>query len=83
MSVRENKLFDAFQSNVPCAYLLKTSENLWFSDGFRGYTNGRLTLNGLRNKKYKEKLHFKMLWKIATQENLLNSQENIMMESFL
>lgn len=24
MSVRENKLFDAFQSNVPCAYLLKT-----------------------------------------------------------
>ena len=38
--------FNAFQystaSNVPFLYPLKTSENLWFSDNFRGYKNGIL-----------------------------------------
>ena len=36
-----------FQVNVVFLYPLKTSENLWFSDVFRGYRKGTLTWNGL------------------------------------
>ena len=32
-----------FQVNVVFLYPLKTSENLWFSDVFRGYRKGTLT----------------------------------------
>ena len=39
--------FNPFQANVPCLYTLKTSQNLWFSDVFRGYGNGALAWNGL------------------------------------
>ena len=31
-----------FQANVLLLYPLKTSENLWFSDDFRGYRKGIL-----------------------------------------
>ena len=31
-----------FHTNVPFLYPLKTLENLWFSDVFRGYRNGTL-----------------------------------------
>ena len=31
-----------FSPNVPFLYHLKMSENLWFSDVFRGYRNGKL-----------------------------------------
>ena len=33
--------------NVPFLHPLKTSENLWFSDVFRGYRNRALGKNGL------------------------------------
>ena len=36
-----------FQPNVPFLNPLKTSENLWFSDIFRGYRNETLGENGL------------------------------------
>ena len=35
-------LINPFQANVPFLYPLKTSENLWFSDVFRGYRKGTL-----------------------------------------
>ena len=35
-------LINPFYANVPFLYPLKTSENLWFSDVFRGYRNGTL-----------------------------------------
>ena len=34
--------FNPFKPDVPFQYSLKTSENLWFSDVFRGYRNGIL-----------------------------------------
>ena len=37
-----------FSTNVPLLYPLKTSENLRFSDVFRGYRSGTLVKNGLR-----------------------------------
>ena len=38
---------NSFQANLPGLYPLKTSENLnlWFSDIFRGFRSGTLTLN--------------------------------------
>ena len=36
-----------FQANLPLLYPLKTSENLRFSDFFRGYRKETLTWNGL------------------------------------
>ena len=36
-----------FQPNISFLYPLKTSENLWFSDVFRGYRNGILARKGL------------------------------------
>ena len=36
-----------FSTNVPLLYPLKTSENLWFSDVFRGYRSGTFVKNGL------------------------------------
>ena len=36
-----------FSTNVPLLYSLKTSENLRFSDVFRGYRSGTLVENGL------------------------------------
>ena len=35
-----------FSTNVPLLYSLKTSENLRFSDVFRGYRSGKLVENG-------------------------------------
>ena len=35
-----------FHAKVPFLYLLKTSKNLWFSDVFRGYRNGKLAWKG-------------------------------------
>ena len=37
-----------FQPNVPFLNPLKTSENLWFSDIFRGYRNETLGENGVK-----------------------------------
>ena len=37
-----------FLSNATFLYPLKMSENLWFSDVFRGYRNMTLDKNGLR-----------------------------------
>ena len=43
LSVVENCLrpesapFSYFQANIPLSYLLKTTENLWFPDVFKGY----------------------------------------------
>ena len=36
-----------FSTSVPLLYLLKTSENLRFSDVFRGYRSGTLVKNRL------------------------------------
>ena len=36
-----------FLTNAPILYPLKTPENLWFSDAFRGYKMGTLARNGL------------------------------------
>ena len=38
-----------FLVNVLFLHPLKTSENLWFSNIFRGYRNGTLLWNGLKN----------------------------------
>ena len=46
--VSYNSNFNPFQPNVPFLFPLKTSENLWFSNIFRGYRNGTLALNGLQ-----------------------------------
>ena len=40
-------MFNPFLTNVPLLYPLKTSENLRFSDDFRGYRRGTLVENGL------------------------------------
>ena len=37
-----------FSTNVPFLNPLKTSENLWFSDIFRGFSSGTLVGNGLK-----------------------------------
>ena len=39
--------FNSFYSNIPYLYPLQTSENLSFSDVFRGYRYGILVGNGL------------------------------------
>ena len=36
-----------FSTNIPFLYPLKASENLWFSNIFRGYKSGTLVENGL------------------------------------
>ena len=41
-------LFNPFSTNVPLLYPLKTSENLRFSDVFRGYRSGTLVENELK-----------------------------------
>ena len=41
-------LFNPFQVSVPFLYLLKMSENFWFSDVFRSYGDGTLAWIGLR-----------------------------------
>ena len=41
-----NKI-NSFSTNVPLQYPLKTLENLWFSNVFRGYRSGTLVDNGL------------------------------------
>ena len=40
-------LTNPFHSTDPFWYLLKTSENLWFSDDFRGYLKRSVAWNGL------------------------------------
>ena len=45
--VEKPVLSNPFERNIPFLYLLKTSENLWFFDIFRGYKNGTLGKNGL------------------------------------
>ena len=40
------QLIKPFSTNVPLLYPLKTSENLCFSDVFRGYRSGTLVENG-------------------------------------
>ena len=47
-SITQYQNFNPFSSNVPLLYPLKTSENLRFSDIFRGYRIGTLLENGLR-----------------------------------
>ena len=42
-------LINPFSTNVPLPYPLKTSENLWFSDIFRGYRSGTLVENRLKS----------------------------------
>ena len=39
--------FNRFSANVPLLYPLKTSENIWFSNDFRGYRSGILAENRL------------------------------------
>ena len=41
-----------FHVNVPFLYHLKTSENLWSSDVFRGYRNCKFTSNGFIKGRY-------------------------------
>ena len=40
---------NSFHTNVPFLYPLKTLENLWFSDVFRGYRNGIWSWDGLNH----------------------------------
>ena len=40
-------LINSFSINAPFLFFLKISENLQFSDVFRGYRNGTLVENGL------------------------------------
>ena len=46
-----NFLVKTFSTNVPLLFPLKTSENLRFSDVFRGYKSGTLIEYGLIRKK--------------------------------
>ena len=41
------KKFNPFSTNVPLLYPLKTLEDLWFSDAFKGYRSGTLVQKGL------------------------------------
>ena len=70
-----------FSTNVPLLYPLKTSENLWFSDVFRGYGSGTLVENGLntinRVKIYFLKLPYKsyslhQITYLERKQNFLN-----------
>ena len=47
-NITQYQNFNPFSSNAPLLYPLKTSENLRFSDIFRGYRIGTLLENGLR-----------------------------------
>ena len=42
-------IFNPFSTNFLLLYALKTSENHWFSDVFKGYRGGTLVENGLKN----------------------------------
>ena len=44
----QTQMFYPFHANVPFLYSLNTSENLCFSEVFRGYRNGTLAWNGLK-----------------------------------
>ena len=44
----ETLCVNPFHANFPFLYPLKTSENLWFSDVFRGYTNETLARKALQ-----------------------------------
>ena len=41
-------MLNPFSTNVSLLYSLKISENLWFSDNFRGYKSEALVENGLK-----------------------------------
>ena len=45
----KKSVLNPFLANVPILYPLKTPENLWFSEVFRGYKMGTLARNGLRS----------------------------------
>ena len=52
-------------------YPLKTSENIWFSDVFRGYRKRLVACNGLNdkkliefNKKHRNKVHSPRRWRM-------------------
>ena len=44
----ETNAFNQLQTNAPFSYPLKTSEDLWFSDIFRGFKKATLVSNWLR-----------------------------------
>ena len=49
MASQKNVLFiNSFQPNAPFSYPLKTSENLWLCDGFRGWRNGTFTAQKMK-----------------------------------
>ena len=56
-----NSSFNPFSTNVPLLYPLKTSENLRFSDVFRGYRSATLVANEFK----KASMKFATIIKIA------------------
>ena len=66
-----NKKFQPLPNNSTASglflYLLKTSENLWFPDVFRGYRKRSLTWNGLTH--FMPVFHFYTSWKLQKTNN--------------
>ena len=59
---RHNFFVYPFYLIVPFLYSLKTSKNLWFSDIFRDYTNGKLDQNELNKCKYNNWVLLRQTW---------------------
>ena len=66
--------FNPFQANVPFLYPLKMSENLWSSDGFRGYRKGTLAWNGLNRSSAKHIQPISKLYQVFLLEKNKNSE---------
>ena len=59
-------VFNPFHANLPVIYPLEKSENLWFSDIFRGYRNRKSVWSGLRLKFWQYLTNcVKMYWRAS------------------
>ena len=64
------EMFNPFSTNVPLLYPPQTSENLRFSDVFRGYRSGTLVENGLKRVKKVQERCLRLLLNEKTKNYL-------------
>ena len=76
-SFKSNTSINPFQTNAPFLYPLKTSENLQFSDVFRGYRKGTLAWNWLIIFYARAYCHRKYFLKLK-RNSRLNKRQNKM-----
>ena len=75
---KDRETFKPFQTNVLFLYLLKTSENLRFSDVFRGCSNGKLDWNELNSQFPKASSHkLRISQKRKTKKNIVQRTQQI------